>query len=283
MSNPLYSPSQFEIDNDDFNASFEPAVKSNRNIGISAVNNKNSDDSTTWYTRLTSCFQISALSSYFDVDTIDIQERVEGSIRHCNEPFQFRESILNKEGKAPDLYGPFWIGMTLVFFLAVTSNTSKYLKTESADVEYDIRHLVDAFSTVFVLIFALPIGIFLISKFLPTPLVASSSLVEIISIYGYSLIPFIPATVLCLVPSILMEWIILVSAASCSLLLVLRNLIGTVVHPQRTIPWIGSIIIIACHGILCLILKFKFYHHKSHGSKMVVDDDGMTANGGGSI
>ena len=70
-----------------------------------------------------SCFQISALQKYFDIDTDDVKARVVGSLRYAHVPGRFLRTILNCEGKNADLYGPFWICMTLSWFLAVSYMT----------------------------------------------------------------------------------------------------------------------------------------------------------------
>lgn len=276
--------SNFEIDGD--SSSFAPVQVQTRH----QTNNPTIESNPSWYNRFISCFQISSLASHFDVDTIDVKERIEGSILHCNKPFYFRQTILHRDGRAPDLYGPVWICMTLVFLLAVTSNTSKYLKTDSADVEYDITHLASAFSILVFFTFGIPVFLYLLFKCvvlstatqeISASTVASANLVELISIYGYSLVPYIPATILCLVPSIMLEWVILVAVTILSLLLVLRNIIGTVfMQEQRSKAASVSLLICFCHLVLCFIFKLKFYHHRSHSinggnSNFGEDDDGI--------
>ena len=73
-----------------------------------------------WFQRLTSCFSVGSLQSYFDVDTEDIKERLIGSVRHANSPDYFVQEVLKKGGKSADLYGPVWITMTAVFLFAVS-------------------------------------------------------------------------------------------------------------------------------------------------------------------
>ena len=66
------------------------------------------------------CCSFETYAQYFNVDTDDIVNRVVGAIKFANIPDHFRNTILNQEGKGPDLYGPTWITMTLVFFVAVS-------------------------------------------------------------------------------------------------------------------------------------------------------------------
>jgi hypothetical protein len=71
-----------------------------------------------------SCFRMSTYTAYFDVDTNDIGDRLVGAVRLFYLPDKFRSEIVGacrtETLKGPDLYGPLWITMTLVFFVAVS-------------------------------------------------------------------------------------------------------------------------------------------------------------------
>lgn len=72
------------------------------------------------------CFRLDAYQKYFNVDTIDVAERLKASLFKFHQPDQFRTAVVGdfptETLKGPDLYGPVWIVMTLVFVLAATSN-----------------------------------------------------------------------------------------------------------------------------------------------------------------
>ena len=70
--------------------------------------------------KLTSCCNIGSLQSYFDVDTEDVQERVLATVLHLNKPDYFVDSVLRKQGKSADLYGPVWITLACIFLFAVS-------------------------------------------------------------------------------------------------------------------------------------------------------------------
>ena len=61
---------------------------------------------------------------YFDIDADDIVKRVRGVILHFYKPEHFRNNVMGptktNELKGPDLYGPFWITMSLIFFIGVS-------------------------------------------------------------------------------------------------------------------------------------------------------------------
>lgn len=71
-----------------------------------------------------SCFRMSTYTAYFDVDTSDVRDRLQASVLHFYAPDKFRCEVVGpcrtESLKGPDLYGPLWITMTLVFFVAVS-------------------------------------------------------------------------------------------------------------------------------------------------------------------
>ena len=274
---PEASIEQFEIGNDD--TSFAPVGLPAPTLSgamETAPSFQNSTPTqapnapTTWYEKLVACFSISSLQQHFDIDTNDVKSRVIGAVVHANKPNYFREQVLtNGENKKADLYGPVWITMTLVFFIAVTGNTSKYLHTDLDDFEYDIGHLSRAFSILMFYTFALPTLLFVMMQCININI----DLVEMIAIYGYSLVPYVPTTIFCMVPSVMLEWIFLAIATMMSLSLVMRNIAGPIM--ANAAQWGGpiSMCILGCHFIFFLVLKITFYRHKFHGKNSNGSDD----------
>lgn len=72
-----------------------------------------------------SCFKMETYTAYYDVDTQDIADRLKYSILYFYHPDKFRCEVVGAARtdslKGPDLYGPLWITMTLVFFVAVST------------------------------------------------------------------------------------------------------------------------------------------------------------------
>lgn len=211
------------------------------------------------------CFSIDTYKAYFDVDTIDVQNRIVAAMLTCNIPDGFRHSVMgvnSPEGKGPDLYGPFWITTTLVFFLAVTSNLHLYFHTTDDNFEADIFHLIHSTWILFTYAFLLPALLFVTFRCLAIQL----PLMELVCLYGYSLIPYYPASLLCLVPAAWFEWIVLLVATAVSGLLVLRNVAGPILSSDSTQQKAGPLIIcvMVFHVIFLLTLKLTFFHpHKA--------------------
>ncbi|XP_038837069.1 protein YIPF1-like isoform X2 [Salvelinus namaycush] len=63
--------------------------------------------------------------SFFNVDTMQVLDRVKGSVM----PLPGRNFIKHTLQSSPDLYGPFWICVTLVFSLAISGNLSTLLNS----------------------------------------------------------------------------------------------------------------------------------------------------------
>jgi hypothetical protein len=112
---------------------------------------------------LLSCIRLDQAAKLFDVDADDVALRLRYSLTEFFRPDYFRTTVLGDTGggtttdtsggavvvgtgKGPDLYGPFWVSMTLIFILGVASNLSDYLhyqrKTDpDSQFEYDITHV----------------------------------------------------------------------------------------------------------------------------------------------
>lgn len=325
---PTHSSSmdQFEIDSDD--VSFEPVAApgftgaigsaggmthapsfvNNNNNNNNNNNQYNNNTNQSWFQRMRSCFTLASIEKHFNVDTIDIQTRITSSILYANQPNRFRQVLINSSNNnnsnnnsnnnqeiTPDLYGPVWITMTLVLFLAVTGNTSKYLQTDTtstsstnAEFEYDITHLTKAFSILTFYTFAIPSFLYVMMQCIHVPM----GLVELISIYGYSLAIYVPTTLLCLVPNVMLEWMFLFIATVWSLVFVVRNVMGAFMAGTTVDGngngnggggmgkmWAGPICIclVACHFVFYLVIKLVFYHHRGHGHS----GSGGSGSGGG--
>lgn len=83
-----------------------------------------------WWQSCKACCNMNTYAQYFDIDTIDIKTRILGSITHFYQPDYFRTNVVGSERtdslKGPDLYGPFWVTMTLVFLVAVRNEMCCY-------------------------------------------------------------------------------------------------------------------------------------------------------------
>ena len=216
---------------------------------------------------LMSLFQFATYQAYFDVTTDDVVTRLRNSILLFNHPGGFREVFLVNNSKNPDAYGPFWLAATLVFVLAASSHLFKLFNGSYDDFDYKIHHLVSATLVVYGFSFGVP---FILSLAF-TCLSVEIGFVELFSLYGYSLVPFIPTAMLCAIPIHALIWMLLICATLVSAIFVLRNVIGPIMAAEihrrginavettaLAAPLLGTVV--GAHFILMLILKLGFYH-----------------------
>lgn len=81
-------------------------------------------------TGMCACFSLAYFRPYFDVDTVDVRERVLYGMMPVGRSSSFRDMLSGN----PDLYGPFWLSASLVFAIAATSNVSSYLHFTATNV-----------------------------------------------------------------------------------------------------------------------------------------------------
>ena len=187
-------------------------------------------------------------------------------------------------GKGPDLYGPVWITLTLVFFVAVTSNMSLYLHHRHAaksilekggaaaaeEWDYDINQLLHATWILYSFSLGLPTVLYFALSLLGAGALGHADLV---CLYGYSLVPYLPAAWLCAAASGGLQWLVLAAATVPSALLVLRNVTRPILEGAGGASGAGFLgalrgkgagpilFVVGCHVVFLLVLKLGFYHH----------------------
>lgn len=121
--------------------------------------------------------------------------------------------LKNHIGDAPDLYGPIWIVITLVFSIAISGNVSRYMQqagTNSAVHWHYNFHLVSLAATVIIIyVCGVSAGLWAVFKWSlkavdPNFETDTSSytptLLSLLCVYGYSLAIYIPVSVLWMIP-----------------------------------------------------------------------------------
>jgi len=123
----------------------------------------------------------------------------------------FVSSVLSK-GSGPDAYSPVWISMSLAFIISVTSNINAWINTSSEDVDFssDINSLINALWVVYSFSFGIPAVSYVALSCLSGTSNVSVTFMQLFSLYGYSLAPFLPAALISVVPSAAVQWTCLV-------------------------------------------------------------------------
>ncbi|RLN79094.1 hypothetical protein BBJ28_00022233 [Nothophytophthora sp. Chile5] len=137
-------------------------------------------------------------------------------------PFKKEPSFAELAMTSPDAYGPFWLSTTLIFCLASCSNMASFLDYtgDTSEWSYDFSRLASAYTLVEIFLLGLPVLIWLVGKYFQVPM----TLLFLVCLYGYSMLMFIPAAILCTIPIDAMDWVVLLLAMTWSLFFLLNNL-----------------------------------------------------------
>ena len=220
------------------------------------------------------CCRVEAYQKYFDFDTADISERLKASLIKFHEPDQFRTVVVGdfptETLKGPDLYGPVWIVMTLVFVLAATSNIYAFWEhhrkkadpneTDVEEFEVDIKHLLRACNVVLFFVFGMSSAFWLAASCMGMPGISWGLWV---CIYGYSQMPFMVAAILCCIfPMPALTWLLILMAGTASTLLVVRNLSTPLMGQddagnKKSAPVITAMLVV--HLIYIFVIKYTFF------------------------
>jgi hypothetical protein len=138
-----------------------------------------------------------------------------------------------------------------------------YLHADDVDeFDYDINHLLHAATVLLSYSFVLPAVFWITTQCLN---LQALLLVEWVCLYGYSLVPFLPACLFCIIPWGIVSWICLLLATLVSCSLIIRNVAVPIMTSDaggaKAPPLIMAIL--GTHVIFFLFLKFSFYHQTS--------------------
>ncbi|XP_028780877.1 protein YIPF1 homolog [Neltuma alba] len=193
-------------------------------------------------------FTIAAYKPYFDVDTVDVLERIKDSL------FPFRGTFNEKTASSPDLYGPFWICTTLIFVAASIGTFVTYVahKLKKEQWNYDINLVTWSAGLFYGYVIIVPLCLYVILKYFSAP----AGLVQLFCLYGYSLFVFIPALCMSVVPLDIFRWVIAGVAGFMSASFVALNLRAHIMSAgERWFFIVAGIFILQ----LALAVVLKFY------------------------
>lgn len=210
-----------------------------------------------------SWYELGFYQRFFDIRTKDLLARVIDALLIR----QFRHDVDN----VPDLYGPLWISTTVIFLVAATANFASYLHAKAgqdtaSNWHYDFDIMTQAALVFYAIITVLPA---IVWGCLVFQLQINKRLVSVISIYGYSLVSFVPATLVCAAASDGLRWMAVVACFVASTVFLVRNLWALIdlddgidrsaasKQRQHSYLLIGSIVV--AQLILSIMLKLWFF------------------------
>jgi hypothetical protein len=225
----------------DFNSGFDDNRIGGGGVGGGAGDsgdavNANSKNTNNGY----SFWHVRYYAGWFNVDTSDVASRIAFSSVPLSDKF------FEKINHNPDLYGPTWISSTVVFMLAATGNFADWIDfasqhgMQSYAWTYDFTKMTFGATIVYGYASLIPFLVYLALRYAG----ARTSLVDLLCLYGYSLFIYVPASILCIPPSPVVQWIFVALAALASTAFQVRSL-RFVLRRDQCNQRIGSLVISA--------------------------------------
>jgi len=199
---------------------------------------------------------------FFDVDTTDVKNRLMFSMV----PVPGKSFLQHHIRPRPDLYGPFWICVTLVFSIAISGNLADFLQ-KSVDPEqsikwhYDFHKVTLAATAVFSYAGLLPAGLYGFLWWAGSGAGAATlSFLELVCLYGYSLAIYIPVSILWLIQVSWWQWLCVLAGAGLSGYVLFLPIWPAVRDQAAKSAFVVMAIIVALHLLLACGFMLYFFH-----------------------
>ncbi|XP_053974901.1 protein YIPF1 isoform X1 [Hylaeus volcanicus] len=218
-----------------------------------------------------SFWTIEYYQKFFNVNTNDVVERIKRSmIPHGSDNY-----LISHIRPNPDLYGPFWICITLVFSIAISGNLANYLQTVNSGKyhwRYEFHIVSYAATCIFLYAWLLPITLWGALKWTASTRdteeeliesYATPGLLELVCLYGYSLAIYIPVAFLWTIQIGWLQWSLVIVATVLSGGVLLRSLlpiISELINILGKYRMIYIAIILGLHLLLAAGFRLYFFH-----------------------
>jgi len=199
---------------------------------------------------------------FFDVDTTDVKARLLYSML----PVPGKSFLQHHIRPRPDLYGPFWICVTLVFSIAISGNVSDFLQKsvnlDSHAWHYDFHKVSLAATAVFSYASLLPAGLYGFLWWAGGAGASGAALtfLELVCLYGYSLSIYIPVSLLWLIQVSWWQWICVLAGAGLSGAVLFMPIWPAVRDGAAKSAWIVMGVVLALHLLLACGFMLYFFH-----------------------
>lgn len=199
---------------------------------------------------------------FFDVDTTDVKNR----LLYSMVPLPGKSFLEHHIRPRPDLYGPFWVCVTLVFSIAISGNVADFLQKSVAlddhNWHYDFHKVSLAATAVFSYASLLPAGLYSFLWWAGGAGAAGAgiSFLELICLYGYSLSIYIPVSLLWLVQVSWWQWLCVLAGAGLSGAVLFLPLWPAMRHgAARSAPLVMAVVA-GLHLLLACGFMLYFFH-----------------------
>lgn len=185
-------------------------------------------------------WQLRYFQPYFDVDSEEVFNRIYKAL------LPFRPGKLFENGM-PDLYAPFWIATTIILIFSISGSISS-ISSSHPWIDSSYKLVEGA-----LLIYGFLIGVPIVLYCCLNNSGRDTSFVEIMSIFGYSLVSYIVAGLFCMVPVAWLHWLPMLLAACSGCYLVGSYLWNEMTAVEgRKEYWMMSVIVVGHLGMVYL-------------------------------
>jgi len=202
-------------------------------------------------------FSWNYVQQYFDVDSDQVYSRLLYSMY----PTLSKNFILDILRPTPDLYGPFWICVTLIFTTAICGNLTRFIESmgvsRDGHFESDFRLVSTAMTIIFCYLTIVPLALYWFLWYRRS--LITFSYIELLSAYGYSLGIFVLVSILWLIQMSWFRSILLTGSVIVSGLVLARAIWPAVKDDKKTIAVAVVLGIFCLHGLLAIAFKESFF------------------------
>jgi len=197
------------------------------------------------------CNPIEWLRPYFNVTTLDVKQRIQMSLN------PMKATFFDATKSNPDLYGPFWIYTTLIMVLAAAGNFSGMLSASASGVAftYNYNFILTATGLIYGFGLGVPIIFTILLKFYGS----NVQYINTICLYGYSLFVFVPVFILAVIPSTILQWLLIIGGTCSSTIFLLTNYATELKKYEGNTRYILLVFVGVSQFILLLVFKFYFF------------------------
>eukprot|EP00731_Ephydatia_muelleri_P019145 Em0011g1185a len=233
----------------------DPGVIEGEQEHESKSKRKEDVESTTKPTSWAAFLSLEYYQGFFDVTTSEVLYRVLAGMV----PVRF--SLADAVKKRPDLYGPFWLCMTLIFTAAISGNVGKFFRS-GVVWQFHFREVTLMGTVLYAYTWLVPLALWAVMWWRGNQ--TRYSLLELLSIYGYSVGVFIPVMILWILNVDWLQWLLLcVGAVVSGASLVLAMWTPLKVETKKIALTISCLLFLLHAG---LAVGFKFYYFSALAS-----------------
>uniref|UniRef100_A0A1L8D906 Protein YIPF n=1 Tax=Nyssomyia neivai TaxID=330878 RepID=A0A1L8D906_9DIPT len=213
-----------------------------------------------------SFWSIEYYQQFFNVDTFMVVDRIASAIIPKRAPATYLKSQI---GTNPDLYGPIWIVITLIFSIAISGNIANYLQQADTNFRWHYNfHLVSYAATAIITYACLvPLALWATFKWSLQPTSVdletdtshyTPGLLTLLCIYGYSLAIYIPVSILWVIQISVLQWLLVMTAALMSGSVLIFVLMPALRNSKFSLILI--LVVIGAHFLLATGFMLFFFH-----------------------